>query len=112
MLERKDEIKEEEKNEIIGEIEKIQEDIINTNNIILGNCIKKIELPDGSFVEDKDMIIQYIQNCETSVIEKINTYIKEINEYGISQKITFVCECCGNEEELLLEGYNQSDFFA
>lgn len=111
MLKRTEDISIEEKNKAIVEIEKIQEDIIDSNNIILSDCIQKIELPDGSFVEDKELIRQYIQNCETTVTEKINDIIKGINECGIKQTIKVSCECCGNEEEILLEGFNQSDFF-
>ena len=111
MLKRTEDITNEEKNKIISEIEKIQVEIIDSNINIVAECIQKIELPDNSYIDDKNKIIQYLQNCETSTSEKINDIIRNINECGISQTINVKCDYCGNEEEIPLVGFNQSDFF-
>lgn len=111
IFKREDDVSKEEKNKMISDINKIQEDIIETNILTLTECIKKIELPDGSFVDDKEMIKQYLSNLETTISDKINEKIISIDSVGISQKISVQCHCCGNEEEIPLIGYNQSDFF-
>lgn len=106
-----DDISEEEKTKIMGEISNIQSVMIDTNNEIFAESIKFIKLPDESIVEDKEMIKEFISNCKSSTMNKLSDEITKINAIGIQDKFTVECPFCHHKHEIQLSGYNQSDFF-
>lgn len=108
---RTEDVSEKEKNDAINKINNIQIEMNDLNVNIITSCIRKIQLPDESIIEDRDMIKEFIANSESKVIVEISEAIDKINECGIAQKAVITCSACGYEEEVPLEGYNQSDFF-
>ena len=110
-LERDEDISNEEKNKMISEISVIQSKMIDANNEIFTEGINFIKLPDDSIVKDKDMIKEFIANSKTSVINKLSEEISKINAVGLPEKIEITCSFCGNNFEVPLIGYNQTDFF-
>jgi len=80
------------------------------NELIARNIIK-VKLPDGTFVDNYDLIHDFILNSSSNVVMDINTKIKELNDVGVAPKLEYECECCGHKWEEKFFGYNQSDFF-
>lgn len=111
MLDRTEDISEEEKNKIISTVTEIQGKMIDANNEIFAEGIKFIKLPDDSVVSDKTMIKEFIANSKTSVINQLSEEISKINSIGLPEKIEIECGYCGYKYEVPLIGYNQSDFF-
>lgn len=85
--------------------------INDIGNHLITNSILKIKLPDQTFVTDPNMIYEFIINTESKYIMKLNETIRKINDIGLTQDITYRCECCGYEWTDKFFGYNQSDFF-
>lgn len=110
-LEREEDISEEEKNKMISEISAIQNKMIDANNEIYVESIKFIELPDGSTVNDKEMIKEFIANAKSSTISEFAKEINKINAVGLPEKLEVECSCCGHKWEVPFTGFNQSDFF-
>lgn len=110
-LEREEDISNEEKEQIISEIASIQAKMIDANNEIYAESIKYIELPDGSLVNDNQMIKEFLSNSKSLVIDKLSTEINKINDIGLPNKLEVKCSCCGNKWEVPFIGFNQSDFF-
>lgn len=80
-------------------------------NKLIANSIKKIELPDGSFIIDKDYILEFISQTNSSTVNMLNEKIKELNEVGLPSTLEYECPCCHHVWETIFYGYNQSDFF-
>ena len=112
MLNRTEDISDEEKNKLTSEINNIQQAIIESNNMIIAKCIKKVQLPDDSVVSDYNMIKEFVDNAKSGTIEKLNEKIKEFNKVGLPEELDVVCSACGHEFKVPFEGFNQSDFFA
>lgn len=110
-LERNEDVSNEERDRIITSVNQIQAKMIDTNNEIYAESIKYIELPDGSIVNDKNMIKEFIANSKTEVVTKIALEINKINAIGLPEKIEIECSCCGHKWEVPFVGFNQSDFF-
>lgn len=110
-LEREEDVSDEEKNSMIGEINNIQAKMIDTNNEIYAESIKSIELPDESIVSDKNMIKEFISNAKSSTISELAENINKINSIGLPEKLEVECSCCGHKWEVPFTGFNQSDFF-
>lgn len=110
-LERDEDISNEEKDKMIVEINEIQAKMIEANNEIYAESIKSIELPDGSIVNDKELIKEFIANSKSSVVEKLSEEINKINAVGLPEKLEVECSCCGHKWEVPFSGFNQTDFF-
>ena len=111
MLEKNEDITQEEKNMLTSEISNIQIEMINSNNNIITSCIKEIKLPDDSIVSDKELIKEFINNATVQMMNELNTQIRKINDIGLPQTLSIQCSACGHEWEVPFEGFNQSDFF-
>ena len=107
-----DENNEEEiKKEISTKINEIYMNINEEGNKLITDCIKYIKLPDDGIVDDKKMIFEYVSQTKSSTITELHKKIKELNNYGISQRVTHKCKCCGYSFDEKLTGFNQVDFF-
>ena len=101
----------ENKDQLTSEVYQIQSKIIETNTEIYSECIKYIELPDGSIVDNKEMIKEFLLNSKSSTIDALGKEIEKINSVGLPDKLEIECSFCGNKQEVLFTGFNQSDFF-
>lgn len=110
-LERDEDMSNEEKDKMMAEIADIQSKMIDTNNEIYAESIKMIELPDGSIVDDKNMIKEFIANSKSSVISELSDEINKINAVGLPESLEVECSCCGHKWKVPFTGFNQSDFF-
>ena len=110
-LERDEDVSNEEKERIMKEIAEIQSKMIDANNEIYSECIKFIELPDGSQVNDKNMIKEFIANAKSSTMSKLSEEVTKINAFGLPSTLEVECSCCGHKWEVPFVGFNQSDFF-
>lgn len=106
-----DKLSEEEKNNIMKQLFESYQKICNYGNIIVSNGIQKVVLPDGSFVDDNNMILEFISNSSASIVNDIHKKIQELNDVGLPKKLTFECPCCHHQWEEIFFGFNQSDFF-
>ena len=102
---------EEERMTLISNINKIYMNISEIGNKIVTNGIKKVELPDGSFVEDELMIYEFISNSSASFISELHEKIKELNDIGLPKEIKYECPYCQYKWNEAFFGFNQSDFF-
>lgn len=85
--------------------------ISEIGNKIVTSGIKKVELPDGSFVDDKKLIYEFVSQSSASFVSEIHTKIKELNDIGLPKELEYVCPYCGYIWKELFFGFNQSDFF-
>ena len=93
------------------EVQKCYLKMNELGNQITTSCIKKIKLPDDTFVTDKTHIYEFITQTKSSDVAKINEKVREINDIGLPPTLTYGCSCCGHEWEEKFYGYNQVDFF-
>ena len=87
---------------------------ININEIsnkLLTAAILKIELPDGSFVDNKDYIFEFISNTPSNIVNDLNKKIRDINDIGLPKELDYECSCCGHKWKDKFFGFNQTDFF-
>lgn len=78
---------------------------------IVAMSIRKIELPNGELVDNKEYIHEYIKNCDVDLINTLKDKIDELNACGVQQTIPCECACCGHKWDEKFYGFNQSDFF-
>lgn len=78
---------------------------------IIAMSIRKIELPNGEIVDNKQFIYEYIKNCEVELVNQLKDKIDELNTCGVQQTIPCECPCCGHKWDEKFYGFNQSDFF-
>jgi hypothetical protein len=84
--------------------------IASLNVDLLGNVIHKIETPDG-VVDDYDMIVEFLYNVPSTVIDKINTAARKISKRPKeSSEFEFVCPECEHKQKVALE-VNPVNFF-
>lgn len=100
-----------EKKETLMQIKKLYLEMNDYGNKIITDCITRIDLPDGSFIEDKDLILEYIENTKSTIVNGLHKKILEINDLGIPSQIDFECDYCHHIWQDRLSGYNQVDFF-
>lgn len=110
-IEREEDISDEEKMKMMSEISNIQIKMIDTNNEIYAESIKYIELFDGSIVNDKNMIKEFIANLKSTTFSEIAEQVNNINNVGLPNKLDVECSCCGYKWQVPFNGFNQSDFF-
>lgn len=85
---------------------------INTyGNNLITSCIKHIILPDDTIVSDKNQILEYVSNTESTTINKINNEITRISAIGLPEQINYECGYCGHIWKSKFSGFNQVDFF-
>lgn len=101
----------EDKKEVALKIIEAYENITDVGNNLITDSILKIELPDGSYVDDKQMILEFVSKTNTVVIGELHKKIQEINNIGVPSKVSYECQCCGHTWESELAEFNQSDFF-
>lgn len=92
----------------------ITESYMNINDIgnkLITAAILKIELPDGSFVDNKEMILEFISQTPSSIVTEINEKIHHINSIGLPEQLEYECSCCGHIWNDIFFGFNQTDFF-
>lgn len=107
-----DDLKDEEvRKDRIKKISDIYLEMNRYGNEVMASCILKIELPDGSFVDDQAMILEYISNTNSSYIQKLKEKIEEINDIGLPLELECECSCCGYKWNNIFMEYNQTDFF-
>lgn len=80
-------------------------------NKLITAAIIKIELPDGSFVDDKNLIFEFISQTPSNIISELNNKIYSINNIGLPDQLEYECKCCGNIWKDKFYGFNQTDFF-
>ena len=80
-------------------------------NQLITAAILKIELPDGSFVDNKDMILEFISQTPSNIVSELNDKIHELNNIGLSKELDYECECCHHQWKDTFFGFNQTDFF-
>ena len=78
---------------------------------IVSCCIKKVKLPNGTYIDNQDYIKEFIMNLPSNHIQKIMDKIDDLNNCGITQELDCNCECCGHTWKEKFYGFNQSDFF-
>lgn len=101
----------EEKRKALSEVNVHYLKMSEINNDIITSCIDKITLPDGTYVDNKKFIHEYISNCSTKLIGEIMTEIQRINAIGLPAELEYQCDCCGHTWKDKFYGFNQSDFF-
>ena len=100
------------------ETKKITNEIANSylnineiGNKLIASAILKVELPDGSFVDNEDMILEFISNTPSNIVNDLNEMIYKLNDTGLPNMLTYECGCCGHTWEDKFFGFNQTDFF-
>lgn len=86
-------------------------EVSNDTIELLTNSIIKIKLPDGTFVENKEYIGQFLKNVTGKVIKQISDEVDKLNKCGIQDTLPMECGCCGHKWDEPFYGFNQSDFF-
>lgn len=61
-------------------------------------------------VSDRDAIMSFLENCESSVGKKIEENIKNVNIIGVNRKIGLTCESCEHQFESDI-GFDPVNFF-
>jgi hypothetical protein len=77
---------------------------------IVAGCISKIETPTGS-TDDREFIMEFINNCPKDIFDKISQHISEIKETIELKPQDVVCTHCSTEYILPIT-MDQSNFFA
>mgnify|MGYP003289218641 CR=1 FL=1 len=97
----------------INKITDIYLEMNKYGNEVIASCILKIELPepDGSFVDDYDMILEYISNTNSNYIQTLKEKIEEINSIGLPSELEYECSCCGHKWKSPFIEFNPTDFF-
>ncbi len=103
--------KDEIKKEVSQKMNEIYLNINDEGNKMITDSIRYIKLPDDGIVDDKKLILEYISQTKSTIINDLHQKIKELNDIGINKKVEHICKCCGNSFEEQLAGYNQVDFF-
>lgn len=85
--------------------------INDIGNKLITSAILKIELPDGTFVDNKDMILEFISQTPSNIVSEINEKIHNINNIGLPEQLEYECSCCGHIWKDVFFGFNQTDFF-
>ena len=85
--------------------------INDIGNKLITAAIIKIELPDGTFVDNKDMILEFISQTPSNIVSEINEKIHNINNIGLPEQLEYECSCCGHIWKDVFFGFNQTDFF-
>lgn len=104
-------MEDEEAKKVRKEISKLYLKMNELGNEIISSCIQKIQLPDETFVTDKQYIYEFVSSTKSSEITKLNNNIKELNDIGLPNVLTYECGCCHHEWEEKFYGFNQVDFF-
>ena len=102
---------ENDRKEFVSTVSGIYMNISEIGNKIVTNGIKKVELPDGSFVDDKNLIYEFVSNSSASFVSEIHTKIKELNDIGLPKELEYICPYCNYKWKDVFYGFNQSDFF-
>lgn len=102
---------EEERTKFVSNVSQIYMNINEIGNKIVSNGIIKVMLPDGSFVDDNNLIYEFISNSSASFVSEIYTKIKELNDIGLPNELEFFCPYCGHQWKDRIYGFNQTDFF-
>ena len=92
----------------------ITDSYMNINDIgnqLITAAILNIELPDGSFVDNKDMILEFISQTPSNIVSELNDKIHELNNIGLPKELDYECECCHHQWKDTFFGFNQTDFF-
>lgn len=68
--------------------------------------------PDGEkfVVTDKKAIVEFLENCESTIGKEIEKKIDEVNSIGINKKILLECGSCGHQFEHEI-GFDPVNFF-
>lgn len=101
----------EDKRESASKLLGVYKNINTYGNEMITNDIIKVKLPDGGYVENKEMILEYVSNCKSSIITQLHKKISYINDIGLPPKVNYSCCCCEHTWEDKLAGFNQVDFF-
>lgn len=101
----------EDKKQILSQVNDIYLNINDEGNKLITDCIRYIQLPDGSFIDDKELILEYISQTKSTIVKELHQKIRELNDIGITQEVEHCCDCCGHTFSEKLVGYNQVDFF-
>jgi hypothetical protein len=74
------------------------EKIARLNLELLARCVMRVVVPDG-VVEDPASIQAFIRNSDRSVVEAIQTKLKEVTATGLVKRVDLVCSNpeCGHE---------------
>lgn len=104
-------IENEEKRYIMNEVTNCYYKMNEIGNKLITSCICRIKLPDETFINDKKMIYEFVTNTKSSIITELHKKIKELNNIGLPEKLTYRCNCCDYTWEDKFYGFNQVDFF-
>jgi hypothetical protein len=96
---------------IRNEIASYYNEMNDISILIITSCIQKIQLPDGTFVSDKEFVKEFVANTKSTIIGKLNSIIKEINAIGLPDEVEYTCDCCGTTWKSKFYGFNNVDFF-
>lgn len=96
---------------LVAKLVKMYESAAIQTSEIVATCIKKVQLPNGTVVDNQDYIKEFILNLPSNNIQDIMDKIDELNNYGLPRTLDCECECCGNKWEERFYGFNQADFF-
>ena len=91
-----DTLSEEEKTQ---QFDELFQRLIETGINQVGKSIAAIRLEDGTLVENKEFIYEFLDNCDRSVWEAIKNELDRIKSQDTYNKISIVCsnEECGKE---------------
>lgn len=96
---------------IVNKMTGMYDNLTNQSIDIIASSIKKIVIPSGEIVDNKEYILEYVKNISAELITKLNAKIMELNSCGLQEELSYKCECCGHEWKEKFYGFNQSDFF-
>ena len=57
------------------------------------------------------MILEFISNTPSNIVNDLNEKIHELNDIGLPKSIEYECRCCNHHWEDKFFGFNQTDFF-
>ena len=82
----------------------------NTESLVV--AILNITLPDGTVVDDRPQITEFVNNASRDTIKQIRDGIQFMNESVAMKPVKIICEAeeCKKEYEAVVE-FNQSNFF-
>ena len=101
----------EEKKKILKSINDLYLEMNTFGNKIVANSITKVVLPDGSYVDNKDMIYEFISQLNSQDANQLTLLINEVSDIGLPLQMEYECPYCKYKWMDKLPGFNKTDFF-
>jgi hypothetical protein len=67
-------------------------------------------LPSGEFIQDSELIAEWVQNTNRKDVELLEEEIKKLNASGVTKQHEVTCSNCGNKWVAQMD-YDPTSFF-